>query len=134
MIRDREIQRDRDVWAALTPLCRRVLLAMLKLEGPTPVPPTTPWWAHRWAHSPNEIGAEVGVARVEGSGRGNGRGSGHRVFGSAQRVISPITALDRRGLIHPAPRPDGLSGIAYALTEDGRRILRNRPRSEHDGE
>jgi hypothetical protein len=67
------------------------------------------------AMTPNEIGSAIGLHAGDVSGgRGQGgRGSGHRSFGPAQRIIPTLTALRRRGLIHHAQRPDGLSGSAY---------------------
>jgi hypothetical protein len=40
----------------------------------------------------------------------------------AQRVIGTVIGLDRRGLVRLGRRNDGLSGTAYQLTDEGRRV------------
>lgn len=86
----------------LSPLMKRILEVM---------PPGV-------AMTANEIGYKLDLPRVEARGRGNGRGSGHRVFGPAQRIIFPLTALRKRGLICFTSRNDGLSGTAYMRVVD----------------
>lgn len=79
---------------------------------------------HDAAMTPNQIGYSLGFKDGgTGGGHGNGRGSGHRVFGPAQRVNFPLTALRKRGLVGFAPRPDGHAGMAYEITDDGRAAL-----------
>jgi len=97
---------------AVTDLQLRVLRAMRDLEEQRAQP-----------HTPNEIGWRAGAKTIEGSGRGSGRGSGHRVFGKAQQIIPVLTSLRARGLIALRSRPDGWSGTAYELTDEGRAAL-----------
>ena len=47
--------------------------------------------------------------------------SGTAVMNPAQRIISSLGGLEKRELIQSAPRPDGMSGSAYRLTEAGTR-------------
>lgn len=75
--------------------------------------------------TPNTIGYRAGAKQVFGSGSGAGRGSGYRAFGPAQQIIPVLTSLRKRGLIGFGYRPDGLSGSAYSLTDEGYALLRN---------
>jgi hypothetical protein len=60
-----------------------------------------------------------GLGFRSGSDRRSARDG--RVMSPAQRVIQPVTALRKLGLLRLAPRPDRLTGTAYALTEEGER-------------
>lgn len=65
-------------------------------------------------------GNEIGLAVGEQWGnvrRGGSRWSGG--MGPAQRIIFPLSALYRRGLVAPAERRDGLTGTAYRITQAG---------------
>ena len=73
---------------------------------------------HDEAHTPNQIGRRAGTEQVF-VGRGQGRGRGYRAFGGAQQIIPVLTALRQRGLIAQTSRPDGRSGVAYQLTDQG---------------
>jgi len=48
-----------------------------------------------------------------------GKGGCYTVMSPAQKLITPIRALETRGLIHFSRRPDGKSGSAYTLTTLG---------------
>jgi len=50
-------------------------------------------------------------------------------MGPANRVNFAVTALERRGLVRYARRPDGLSGGAYEITDAGLSALVADPRS-----
>lgn len=92
----------------LSDLQRRVLLVLLDAEERDSLAVLTP----------NEIGGRLDLKPVEGGGSGaKGRGAGHRVFGPAQRIISPLNGLRGRGLV-------GLSFVldyGYSLTAEGKR-------------
>lgn len=48
-----------------------------------------------------------------------------RVMGPAQRVIGSLNGLRNvKGLVTLGPRPDGLTGTAYMLTEEGERYFK----------
>lgn len=87
---------------------------------------------NRGAHPPSHIAYGIGMDQlpaVTGSGSGAGRGSGHRVFNPAQRIISSLTGLVARKLVGHRRRPDGRSGVAYAISDAGARRIRARRRS-----
>lgn len=50
-----------------------------------------------------------------------------RSMSPAQRVIFPLTALRKLGLVGMARRRDGLSGTAYVITEEGRKLHASLP-------
>jgi len=73
------------------------------------------------AQSPNAI-----AQMIEGKGiivhRPFGR-SGKKLGGGSS-ISFTLQALERRGWIHWASRPDGLSGVAYYITREGRDALK----------
>jgi hypothetical protein len=76
----------------------------------------------------NEIGLAVNAKTIRGGRGQGGRGRGARTFGPAQQVIPVLTALRKRGLTTHAARPDGMSGTADRITDEGRAWLRENPR------
>lgn len=90
-----------EVPASLSDLQRRVLLVLLNSGRAEP---------------PADIAYEMGF-QPEPS-----RGRSARVFSPAQKIIGPLTGLRGRGLVGTAARRDGLSGTAYVLTVEGKRV------------
>jgi DNA-binding MarR family transcriptional regulator len=70
--------------------------------------------------------AQIAHALGKRHGRpGNhGRGNTTRLMSPATRVTPAITALRKRGFIRFTERPDGLSGTADYITDEGRKALR----------
>lgn len=66
--------------------------------------------------SPNEIAGQMGFDHGMG---GDGYARNGRRMAPAQRVIFPLIALRRRGLVVMRSRRDGLSGTAYSLSAKG---------------
>lgn len=76
----------------------------------------------RWqnqAMTGNEIGYALGFSNGMHGDRHTHNG---RRMGPAQRVISSLNGLKYRGLVTFGRRRDGLSGTAYYLTEEGRKL------------
>lgn len=101
----------------LTPKMQGVLATLVALrdsDSPSdyPAPPS------KIAQAMIRAGT-LSAERIEASGGGRGRGSGHRVMNPAQRLITPLRHLHRRGLIYHARRPDGMTGGAYGVTPEG---------------
>lgn len=76
--------------------------------------------------TPNAIAMEMGI--TEGGRRMRGPWSGN--MAPAQRIISALTALTKRGLIEYASRPDERSGSAYRLSDEG--LVRARELARED--
>ena len=101
-----------------------VLKMLLKIHG------GERWYApcdfHRYPATPNAIAMEMGI--TEGGRRTRGPWAGK--MAPAQRIISGLTALTKRGLIYYEHRPDGRSGSAFALTSEGFELARELARKE----
>lgn len=69
----------------------------------------------------NEIGHALGFSHGMHGDRYSHTG---KRMGAANRVNFSVTRLEALGLVRYAPRPSGLSGGAYAITEAGREALR----------
>lgn len=100
--------------APLTPLMRQILDALdaLRTDSRLRIYPSTP----------NRIAIEMGLdsdVRRQGNGAA-GRGGWAGVMAPSQRIIFPLTALRKRGLVYLCSRPDGMSGTAYGLTDEGK--------------
>jgi hypothetical protein len=65
--------------------------------------------------TPNEIGYALGF--IKGNLRPTRNG---KTQGPAQRVTGALTALASAGHVMRTRRPDGLSGSAFAVTDEGR--------------
>ena len=68
----------------------------------------------------NQIGHSLGFSHGMYGDRYSHTG---KRMGAANRVNFAVTALERRGLVCYALRPDGLSGGAYEITAAGREAL-----------
>jgi hypothetical protein len=71
---------------------------------------------HRVSMTPNHIATACGLNRGQDKNKHSRDG---RAMAPAQRVIFPLTALRKRGLVVMGSRSDGLSGTAYSLTKAG---------------
>lgn len=76
---------------------------------------------YRPGMTPNDIAKACGLRRGQDKNRHARDG---RAMAPAQRVIFPLIALRKRGLVDMTRRPDGLSGTAYVLTDNGELFCR----------
>lgn len=81
------------------------------------------------AMSCNAIGLALGF---DHGMHGNRLSHSGKRMGPANRVNFAVSRLDALGLVRLGSRPDGLSGTAYSITQDGRDFLADIVGSDYD--
>lgn len=74
--------------------------------------------------TPNEIGHALGFRPGDAKSANLPHQNTTRTMGVAVHVTTSLTALRKRGLVYITRRPDGLSGTAYEITEEGSKAWR----------
>jgi hypothetical protein len=100
----------------MTERMRQVLDALARLEERGTDPAT-----------PNEIAWEAGFREGPQRHGHGGKGGWSGQMAPAQHIIFSLNALRNRELVAMMGRRDGLSGMAYMLTDAGREARREHP-------